>query len=397
MKAAPLLKLGGAAAGAGLLGFGAYSALAWARYGHVDPGRHPRDELLDRFLPNPEVDEYHQLEVRAPAAITLAAAKEFDLQTSPVVKGIFWLRAIPTMLRGEPFRPQGSRGLVEDTLAQGWGVLAEEPDREIVIGAYTQPWHEQVTFHPLPPNQFARFNEPGYVKIAWTLLAEPLGPNASLLVTRTRAVATDPQSRKRFRRYWAPMSAGIILIRFAGLPLMRREAERSAACVRQGQLGMGNRRGEVVIEQAVDIERSPEEVFDYCTDLGREPEWNPVTRRIDKLTDGPIRVGTRYEGEWVKDDPMIIEFVRLQRPTSWATVGRSRRLVASAEGQVWPRPGGARLVLRTRLQPRGAVRLLRPVLGLMMRQRENRNLQAIKAALEQERGPSPPASDPLQK
>ena len=76
MNPARLLRYGAAAAGAGVLGFGAWSALAWARYGHVDPGRHPRDELLDRFLPNPEVDEYHQVEVRASAAVSLAAAKE---------------------------------------------------------------------------------------------------------------------------------------------------------------------------------------------------------------------------------------------------------------------------------------------------------------------------------
>jgi hypothetical protein len=229
MNPARLLRYGAAAAGAGVLGFGAWSALAWARYGQVDPNRHPPDELLDRFLPNPEVDEYHQIKVRAPAAITLAAAKETDLQASPIANAIFWLRAIPTLLRGEPFRPQGSRGIVEQTLGLGWGMLAEEPDREIVIGAYTQPWHERVTFHPLPPEEFAGFDQPGYVKIAWTLGAEPLGPNESLLVTRTRAVATDPQSRRKFRRYWAPMSAGIILIRYAGLPRMRKEAERRAA------------------------------------------------------------------------------------------------------------------------------------------------------------------------
>jgi hypothetical protein len=229
MNPARLLRYGAAAAGAGVLGFGAWSALAWARYGQVDPNRHPPDELLDRFLPNPEVDEYHQIKVRAPAAITLAAAKETDLQASPIANAIFWLRAIPTLLRGEPFRPQGSRGIVEQTLGLGWGVLAEEPDREIVIGAYTQPWHERVTFHPLPPEEFAGFDQPGYVKIVWTLGAEPLGPNESLLVTRTRAVATDPQSRRKFRRYWAPMSAGIILIRYAGLPRMRKEAERRAA------------------------------------------------------------------------------------------------------------------------------------------------------------------------
>jgi uncharacterized protein YndB with AHSA1/START domain len=384
MNPARLLRFGAAAAGAGVLGFGAWSALAWARYGHVDPTRHPPDELLDRFLPNPEVDEYHQVEVRAPAAITLAAAKETDFQSSPIAKAIFWLRAVPALLRGDPFRPQGSRGIVAETLGLGWGVLAEEPDREIVIGAYTQPWHEQVSFHSLPPEEFAGFNQPGYVKIAWTLGAEPLGPNKSRFVTRTRAVATDPQARRRFRRYWAPMSAGIILIRYAGLPLIRNEAERRAASAGQErQHPMGNRRGGVVIEHAVEIRRSPDEVFDYCTDLRREPEWNPRTRQIEKLTDGPIGLGTRYLGEWMKGDPMTIEFVGFERPTAWASVGRSRRLLANAEGRVSSTPGGARLVIRIELQPQGPLRYLMPMLGPVMRRRERRNLGAIKAALEQ--------------
>jgi len=145
---------------------------------------------------------------------------------------------------------------------------------------------------------------------------------------------------------------------------------------------MGNRRGGVVIEHAVEIRRSPEEVFDYCTDLRREPEWNPRTRRIEKLTDGPIGLGTRYLGEWIRGDPMTIEFVRFQRPTAWGSVGRSRWLVANSEGQVSKTPGGARLVIRMELQPRGALRLLRPALGPIMRRREHRNLRMIKAALE---------------
>ncbi len=383
MSPARLLRYGAATAGAGVLGFGTWSAVAWVRYGHVDPTRHPRDELLDRYLPNPEVDEYHHITVGAPAAVTLAAAKETDLQASPIAKAVFGLRAIPALLRGEPFRPEGSRGIVEETLGLGWGVLAEVPDREIVVGAYTQPWHQQVTFHPLPPEEFASFDQPGYVKIAWTLGAEPLGANTSLLVTRTRVVATDPQSRKRFRRYWAPMSAGIILIRYAGLPLMRREAERRAAHASQARRhGVRNGRRGVVIEHAVDIQRSPDDVFDYCTDLRREPEWNPRTRRIQKLTDGPIGLGTRYRGEWIKGDPMTIELVRFERPTSWASVGRSRRLLADSGGQVSKTPGGARLVIRMELQPQGPLRLLLPVLGPTMRRREGRNLGAIKAALE---------------
>ena len=228
MSLARVLRYAAAAAGAGLLGCGGYVAVAWARYGRADPRRHPRDELLDRFLPEPEVDEYHRLKVRAPAAVTFAAAKQMDIQASPVVKGIFWLRAILSLLQGQPFRPQGSRSIVAETLDQGWDVLAEVPDREIVVGAYTQPWHEHVTFRPLPPEEFAAFSEPGYVKIVWTLAAEPAGPGESWFVTRTRVAATDAESRKKFRRYWAPMSAGIILIRYAGLPLVRKQAQRQA-------------------------------------------------------------------------------------------------------------------------------------------------------------------------
>ena len=97
-----------------------------------------------------------------------------------------------------------------------------------MVGACTQLWHEHVTFCSLPPQEFASFSEPGYVKTVWTLAAEPTGPGECLFVPRTRAAATDAESRKKFRRYWAPMSAGIILIRYADLPLVRRQAERQA-------------------------------------------------------------------------------------------------------------------------------------------------------------------------
>jgi hypothetical protein len=222
------LGYGAGAVGAGLVGFAGYAGTTWAKYGRVHPDRHPRDELLDRFLPKPEVDEYHRVLVRAPASITFSAATSMDIQASPLVKGIFWLRAIPATLRGEPFRPEGSKGIIEETSKMGWGVLAEMPDREIVVGAYTQPWHEDVTFHTLPPDEFAGFDEPGYVKIVWTLGAEPIDSGRSAFVSRTRVATTDPEARRKFRLYWAPMSAGIILIRYAGLPLVKRHAERQA-------------------------------------------------------------------------------------------------------------------------------------------------------------------------
>jgi hypothetical protein len=96
----------------------------------------------------------------------------------------------------------------------------------LVMGAVTQPWRADVAFRALPPEEFAAFSEPGYVKIAWTLRADPIGPSTSVFRTETRAIATDSDSRVRFRRYWAFLSPGILLIRYELLRLLETEAER---------------------------------------------------------------------------------------------------------------------------------------------------------------------------
>ena len=96
------------------------------------------------------------------------------------------------------------------------------------MGAVTQPWSANVVFHPLPPQEFAAFDQPDYVKIVWTLRADPIGDNASVFRTATRAVATDAAARGKFRRYWSFLSPGIILIRWVSLAPLKADAERRA-------------------------------------------------------------------------------------------------------------------------------------------------------------------------
>ena len=59
-----------------------------------------------------------------------------------------------------------------------------------------------------------------------TLVVDSLGPRESVFRTETRALATDPVARAKFRRYWSIFSPGILLIRSEGLKLVRRDAER---------------------------------------------------------------------------------------------------------------------------------------------------------------------------
>jgi hypothetical protein len=223
------LKRAGLIAVVGGLGWAAYAGVAWLRYGRLrrrGTGGGSGDPL-DRFLPDPEVDERHETAVAAPAAVSLAAAKELDLQRSPVVHVIFALRELPARLRGQKVR-WAAPGLVEETLAIGWGVLLDVPDEVYIAGAVTQPWKADVEFRALPPAEFAAFDEPGYAKIVWTLEAETLSERESLLRTRTRVKTTDPVARKLFRRYWSVLSPGILLIRYEALRLIRRDARSRA-------------------------------------------------------------------------------------------------------------------------------------------------------------------------
>ena len=220
-------RLGAAATVIAAAGYVAAVAGAWWRYGFPRPSRHKeRDEVLDQFMPVYDVVERHQIFVEAPAATVLAAAKEQDLMHSPLIRAIFKARDLA--LGATPDTSVRPRGLLEVTQSLGWGVLADYPEREVVVGAVTRPWEANVVFRSLPPDEFVAYSEPDNVKIVWMLRAKPVGANESIFLTETRAIATDPAARRKFRRYWAFASPGIAAIRWLSLLPLKREAERRA-------------------------------------------------------------------------------------------------------------------------------------------------------------------------
>ena len=174
------------ASGAGLAAasYALCAGLTWWRYGQPlrSEGPQDADDLLDRFMPLYEAVERHSRRVTAPADIALAAACELDLSRSLIVQSLFKTRAW--------FLGTSSKDTLEaqELLVQmkklGWRVLAEIPGREIVVGAVTQPWMADVVFQGVSPDEFAAFNQPGFVKIVWTLRADPVGIGESLIANR---------------------------------------------------------------------------------------------------------------------------------------------------------------------------------------------------------------------
>ena len=221
-----IIAAGAATAGAAALAYAGWAARAWLRYGRPHS---MRMSILDHFMPDFEVDERHEIAVAAPAPITYEVACHLDLLRSRIIRSLFAARE--AVMHSQPAQLPRQRDFLAEMLDLGWGVLDNVPGRALVLGAVTKPWEADVTFLPVPPELFADFNEPGFAKIAWTIEVEPVDAVTSLFRTETRVSTTDPESRARFRRYWALASAGIILIRRMTLRLVRDEAERFARVI----------------------------------------------------------------------------------------------------------------------------------------------------------------------
>jgi hypothetical protein len=205
-------------------GYAALIVLGRWRYGNVEGfAQNAEDSLLDRYIPKPEVVEHHQIAIDAPADVVMAAAKEMEVLDSPLIRMVFRIRELA--LGGEPDTRPHPTALLEQMQSIGWVVLAEKAGREIVFGSVTQPWQAKPVFRSIPPDQFKDFSEPGYVKIAWTLRADPVDASHSIFQTDTRVCTTDETARKRFRSYWSFVSPGVELIRFAMLRPLKRAAE----------------------------------------------------------------------------------------------------------------------------------------------------------------------------
>jgi len=206
-------------------GYACYAGRTWLRYGHVvAPSDDERDPLLERLMPAYEIAERHHIRMVAPADLAYAALCDTDLQDSRIVRAIFRARELAMgAAADDATRP---RGLLALTRSIGWGALAEIPGREVVMGAVTKPWDAVPVFRAIAPDAFASFAEPDYVKIVWTLRADPVDRSTSIARTETRVMTTDAEARRKFRRYWSLVSPGVQIIRLLSLRLARREAER---------------------------------------------------------------------------------------------------------------------------------------------------------------------------
>jgi hypothetical protein len=236
-----------------------------------------RPARLDDVIPRYQFHERHELRIHAAPERIAWAIRTVTAGEIHLFRTLTWLPH--PRLPGRPgeetiLSPTAGKPILATALGSGFALLAEEPDRELVIGTLviaprrpaaghahplsetahppskttrSEPAHplSKTTHPPLPANahpragiprhplpafpdaDFAALAEPGYAKAALNFLIEPdaADPSTCLLSTETRVFATDPATRRRFAAYWRIIYPGSALIRLEWLRAIRRRAE----------------------------------------------------------------------------------------------------------------------------------------------------------------------------
>jgi hypothetical protein len=143
--------------------------------------------------------------------------------------------------------------------------------------------------------------------------------------------------------------------------------------------GMATIEGEIVIGRPVDV------VFDYVADQSNEPQYNPQMVRADKITPGPVGKGTQFRSVVAsvgRTAEMLIECTGYDRPRLLESTTTMAQADISYTLRFEPAAAGTRMRWSGQVRPKGAYRLLGPVITWLGTRQEQRIWASLKQHLE---------------
>jgi hypothetical protein len=188
--------------------------------------------LLDDYLPTFDVRTRQATRIAAPPARVYACLRTTNFDRWGLTRTLYALRtlaAFPTAPRAtwQRFRAElrRPRWTLAEVLADGFSLLGERPDAELVLGTVGRFWRAR---GEMSATSATRFQEPapaGTAKAAWNFAVERGPAGGSVLRTETRVWCADAATRRRFRAYWLLIRLPSGLIRCEMLAAVRRAAE----------------------------------------------------------------------------------------------------------------------------------------------------------------------------
>jgi hypothetical protein len=138
------------------------------------------------------------------------------------------------------------------------------------------------------------------------------------------------------------------------------------------------------------INRPVETVFDYVADQRNELAYNPRMVRSEKITGGPIGVGTRFRASarsGRRAMEMLIEITQYDRPRRLGSQTTMSSVDINGGLTFEPVDGATRMSWLWEVSPKGPLRLLGPLVARLGRRQEEAIWSGLKAQLE-ESGPA---------
>jgi Polyketide cyclase / dehydrase and lipid transport len=137
--------------------------------------------------------------------------------------------------------------------------------------------------------------------------------------------------------------------------------------------------GEIIINRPVEV------VFDFVADERNEPRYNPRMVRAEKISEGPIAPGARFRTQLKtagRTMPMVVEFTDFDRPRRLGSVTRSSMMETTGGLTFESIPAGTRVCWSWDVRPRGAMKLMAPLVGPIGRRQERGIWGGLKRLLE---------------
>jgi hypothetical protein len=182
---------------------------------------------LDEFVPVWQFNERHAIKVAESPERVFDAVRRVRADEIALFKTLTWIRRGGRKLPESILNAGDTRPLLDVATKGGFIYLADDAPHELVVG--TMVVAPPSARRPLTPESFTAPLPPGYALAAMNFLVRPDGPNATIVSTETRVFATDPQSRRRFARYWRLIYPGSALIRRMWLRAIRKRATTPSA------------------------------------------------------------------------------------------------------------------------------------------------------------------------
>ncbi len=159
--------------------------------------------LIDSFAPIPDAVETHRILIAAPPEVVYRALWTSDFGGSPIIRSLLALRSLPGFVsRGCQPLPRSQNLTLRTLIEAGFGVLAEKPNEEIVLGVTGKFWRASGNLFPFNREDFEKPVASGFARAVWNFRVSDNHNGATILSTETRVICGDLASRKKFCAYW---------------------------------------------------------------------------------------------------------------------------------------------------------------------------------------------------